>query len=255
NLRIDAHAVLSLCVREPTAYAIELDPSAAVGHGLPGGIYRVSYYAADGTQSLSRLRAFALVDTAAGANLGPAPESGFWWTMAGARSGGRNVFSIEVQGSQLTAALMSYDRDGRGNWQVGTGALEGRIAHLPMLQLAGGSDPFSGAASAPRGEVGLTLDIEVHSTSQATAWLSRRSGGDDDALELQTLELARLPFAGAADGSAWRGDWILAADGDSAPQRLHLDRVGALEGPGFRLSDDAAQVAIECRLDAHDAEL
>src|SRR5215471_602404 len=119
NLRIDAHAVLNLCVREPTAYTIELDPSAAVGRRLPGGIYHVSYYAADGTQSLSKLRAFALVDTAAGANLGPAPESGFWWTTAGGRNGGRSVFSIEVQGSQLTAALMSYDRDGRGNWQVG----------------------------------------------------------------------------------------------------------------------------------------
>lgn len=253
NLRVDARAVLSLCAHQATPYTIEVDPAAAIGHRLAERVYHVSYYAANGAQAPAKLRAFALVDTAA-SNPAPAPESGFWWTTSDGRAGaGRNVFSIEVQGSQLTTALMGYDRDGRGNWQVGAGVLEGRVAHVPLLQLAGGSDPFSGAASAPRGEAGLMLDVEFHSTSQATVWLSRAGGGDDAGIEMQTFEIARLPFAGAAD--AWTGEWILATDGDTPPQRLRLKRIGTPDGIGFRLSDETAQVAIDCYLDPENAEL
>ena len=253
DLRVDARAVLSLCSHAPTAYAIELDPAAALGlQVLPAGVYHVSYYAANGVQGVPSLRAFALIDTAVHSAAGVVPESGFWWTTSGERaSAGRDVFSIEVQGSQLTAALMSYDHDGRGNWQVGSGILEGRVAHVPMLQLAGGSDPFSQAAASPRGEAGLMLDLEFHSNSLAAAWLSRASTGDDGELEVQMLTLARLPFAGAADGSAWTGDWILTIDGEgTAPVRLHLVRLSALAGQGFRLSDADGRNALECSGDA-----
>jgi hypothetical protein len=258
DLRIDARAVLNLCTRQATPYAIELNPAAAVGlEALPPSIYHVYYYAADGTQAEPKLRAFSLVDTT-GTRKGAAfaPETGFWWTTSGDRQGAtRSVFSIEAQGAQLTAALMSYDSSGRGSWQFGTGALTGRTAHIPLLQIAGGSDPFSGAMTRPHGEAGMMLDLEFHSNSLATAWLSR-SGAADASLQMQKTDLVRLPFAYNGDGSAWKGDWILAADADqSVPQRLHLDHVMALDATTFRLGDDAAGIYVDCALDSHNTEL
>jgi hypothetical protein len=258
DLRIDARSVLSLCAREPTAYTIEVNPAAALDQAaLPPAVYHVSYYAANGAQAEPKLRAFALVDTRTGAATSFAPETGFWWSTSGARQGARrNVFSVELQGSQLTVALMSYDRDGRGSWQFGTAALNGHTAHVPMLQMAGGSDPFASASANPRGEAGLMLDIEFRSNSLATAWLSRGGSGDEAALELQTMDVVRLPFADAVDGSAWKGDWILAIDTEQTIlQRLHFDHVSALDPSNFRLNDENAGIAVDCAIDPQNAEL
>src|SRR5512147_1980101 len=68
DLRIDARAVLSLCTRQATPYAIELNPLAALGQAtLPAAVYHVYYYAANGAQAEPRLHAFALVDATADA--------------------------------------------------------------------------------------------------------------------------------------------------------------------------------------------
>src|SRR5262249_9557548 len=49
DLRIDARAVLNLCARETTPYAIEVNAAAALGRtSLPAGIYHLYFYAADG---------------------------------------------------------------------------------------------------------------------------------------------------------------------------------------------------------------
>ena len=254
DLRIDARATLSLCARQPTPFRIEINPALALGRTpLPGGVLHISFYAADGAQGTPALRAFALVDTSPAAPAF-APESGFWWTTSGTRpSASRNVVSIERQGTQLTAALMSYDRDGRGSWQFGTAQLDGRIAHIPLLQLAG-SDPFSAASTAPHGEAGLVLDVEFHGSALASAWLSR--GAVDGALELQTMELVRLPFADAGNGGAWKGDWVLVSDAeDETPQRLHLQVAAPLDPFHFRLADAAAAILLDCALDLDNAEL
>jgi len=259
DLRIDARAVLSLCTHQTTRYAIELNPAAALGlDQLPAGVYHVFYYAADGTQGEPKLRAFSLVDTSAAAKRAAfSPETGFWWTTSAAhQTATRNVFSIESQGTQLTAALMSYDRDGRGSWQFGTGVLSGHTAHVALLQIAGGTDPFSGAAANPHGEAGLTLDLEFRSNALATAWLARTAAGDAGALQMQTIDLVRLPFANSADGSAWKGDWILTFDAEPASsRRLHLDHVMALDASTFRLGDEGAGIYVDCALDPHNAEL
>jgi hypothetical protein len=256
DLRIDARAVLNLCAQQATPYAIEINPAAALGTArLPAAVYHVSYYAADGSQAEPKLRAFALVDTS-GAARSFAPETGFWWTTSGSgQAAARNVFSIEFQGNQLSVALMSYDRDGHGNWQFGTGSLAGTTAHVPLLQMAGGSEPFADASIRTRGEAGMTLDLEFRSNSLAAAWLSR-SAADGQSLQLQKMNLVRLPFADRGDGSAWRGDWILAIDAEqSAPQRLHLDRVMALDASTFRLGDESAGLFVDCGLDPVNSEL
>lgn len=256
DLRVDARAALSLCDRRATPFTIEVNAALALDRAsLAAGVFHVSFYAANGAQAEPKLRAFALVDTNATAPAF-APENGFWWTTSGTRSGAsRNVISLERQGSQLTAALMSYDRDGRGNWQFGTAPIKGRVAHVPLLQLAG-SDPFSAASTAPHGEAGLMLDLEFHTNSLATAWLSRKGDGEDAPLQLQTMDLVRLPFADTGDGSAWKGDWVLVTDADAvAPLRLRLDQVAALDPLHFRLSDTAAGIALDCGLDAQNTEL
>jgi hypothetical protein len=257
DLRVDARTTLNLCAHQPTPFAIEIDPAAAADRALPfPGVLHVSFFAANGTQAEPKLRAFALVEGEPG-RPAFAPENGFWWTTSTTRqSASRNVVSLERQGTQLTAALMSYDHDGRGNWQFGTATLEGRVAHIPLLQLAGGSDPFAAASTAPHGEAGLMLDIEFRSSAVATAWLSRRGVGDDAALELQTMDLVRLPFADAGDGSAWKGDWILVADSEQTPPlRVRFDRVSPLDATRFRLSDEAAGVVMDCENDTRNAEL
>ena len=260
DLRIDARTMLNLCERASTPFALTVDPALAAGQAaLPDGIYHVSFYAANGMQGTPQLRAFTLLDTGASAAAPFRPETGFWWTTSPTHNAmSRNVFSLELQGSQLTAALMSYDHDGRGDWQFGTARLEGRVAHVPLLQIAGGSAPFAAAAAAttPHGEAGLTLDLEFHSGAHASAWLTRTVDADDPRIELQTMELVRLPFADAGGGSAWKGDWILVTDSaDVTPLRLQLDRLTALNAYRFRLGDEAAGVIIDCTLDGSNAEL
>jgi hypothetical protein len=259
DLRIDARTMLNLCAHASTPFSITIDPALAAGQAaLAPGIYHVSFYAADGMQGAPQLRAFGLLDTAASASVPFKPENGFWWTTSAThQSMSRNVFSLELQGSQLTAALMSYDHDGHGDWQFGTAQLDGRIAHVPLLQIAGGSAPFAAAAAAtPRGEAGLTLDLEFHSGAHASAWLTRTVDADDPRVELQAMELVRLPFADAGGGSAWKGDWVLLTDADdAAPLRLHLDRLTTLNAYRFRLSDDRQGVIIDCTLDGSNVEL
>jgi hypothetical protein len=122
--------------------------------------------------------------------------------------------------------------------------------------LAGGSDPLSAVSTIPRGEAGLTLDLEFHSSALATAWLSRAGDGEDPALQLQTMDLVRLPFDEAGDGSVWQGDWILVTDSDQAPpQRLLLKRIAVEDADRFRLGDEAVGVAIDCQLDTQNDEL
>jgi len=255
DLRVDARTMLGLCANQPTPFSIEVNPALALGlPELAAGIYHVSFYAANGAQAEPRLRAFSLIDTTHAAT--PfTPETGFWWTTSTEHGGGRNVFSLELQGSQLSAALLSYDRDGRGNWQFGTAQLDGRVAHIPLIQLAGGSDPLAAVSTVPRGEAGLMLDLEFHSNALATAWLSRSGSGENAALQLQTMQLVRLPFEDAGDGSAWQGDWILLADEKSPPQRLRLSRVPVQDADRFRLADAAVGVTLDCQLETQNEEL
>lgn len=255
DLRIDARSALNLCAGGPTAFSLEVNPALALDRpALEPAVYHVSLYAANGAQSDAKLSAFALVDASKAAPA-YAPESGLWWTTSkAAAAASRNVFSLERQGNQLTVALMTYDHAGRATWQVGTAQLDGRVAHVALLTLAGGSDPFTSRAATPHGEPGLTLDLEFTSSSAAKAWLGRRTG-DDGALELQSLDLARLPFAGGAGGDAWRGDWVLVTDADQYPPlRLRFDRVTTLDAYRFRLSDDYASVSLDCDLDPQSAD-
>jgi len=243
DLRIDARSVLGLCERGATPFSIELDPALALQHPLAPGVYHVSFYAADGAQSTPKLRAFALLDRSLPNMPAITPETGFWWT-SNASDANRTMLSLELQDGQLSVALLSYDESGHATWYFGAAAYAGHIAHLPLLRLSGGNAPFNPVSSAPHGDSALTLDLEFSSAAHAGAWLTRDS---DAGLQLQALDLVRLPLMDSADGHAWVGDWVLVADAvDAAPQRLHLDQFRALDAAHFELADAANGATLTC---------
>ncbi|MBS0570352.1 MAG: hypothetical protein JSS28_07080 [Proteobacteria bacterium] len=243
DLRIDARSVLDLCAREATPFSIELDPALALQRAaLAPGVYHVSFFAADGAQAAAKLRAFALVDRSPASAERIVPENGFWWS----DGTDRTLLSLELQGTQLSAALLGYDSAGQPEWLFGTAPFDGRIAHIALLRLSGGSDPFAPADAAPRGDAALTLDLQFATSARASAWLSR-TRGDDGALQLRSLDLARLPLAEATDGRAWQGDWVLVQDtANRVAQRLRLDRFQAVDARHFQLASDDGAVVLAC---------
>jgi hypothetical protein len=248
DLRVDSRSVLGLCARAATPFSIEVDPALALGHeSLAAGIYHVSFYAADGAQARARLRAFSLLDHSAPGAASVTPEAGFWWTTGGAD---RNVLSIELQGPQISVALMSYDSAGQPQWHFGAAPYAGRTAHVPLLRLQGGSDPFANQATAPeRGESTFVLDLQFHSGAHASAWLSRLEGtADDPTLRLREFDVVRLPVMETADGGAWQGTWVLVDD--AGAQRLQFDRFAAVDADHFELADNAGKITLACTRDA-----
>jgi hypothetical protein len=252
DLHIQARSVLGLCARAATPFSIEVDPARALDRtSLPAGVYRVSFYAADGAQARPKLRAFSLVDHSAPGTAAPSPETGFWWSTG---SGDRTALSLEAQGGQLSVALMSYDAAGQPQWFFGVAPFGGRTAHLALLRLQGGSDALGRADAGQVGaEAALTLDLEFHSAAHASAFLSRAGDGDDAPLRLRAFDVVRLPVADAANGSAWQGDWVLVED--SGAQRLHFSQFSAVDAEHFELADTAHSVVLACTRDAKFPEL
>jgi hypothetical protein len=246
DLRIDARSVLELCERGATPFSIELNPALALQHGaLPPGVYHVSFYAADGAQSSPKLRAFSLLDRSMPNAPSITPETGFWWTSNSADAN-RTTLSLELQDGQLSVALLSYDELGQAVWYFGAAPYAGRVAHLPLLRLAGGSAPFVQASTAPHGDSALTLDLEFSSAAHASAWLTRPRESDAT-LQLQTLDLVRLPLTDSTDGRAWQGEWVLLEDAaDTAPARLHFDQYHATDATHFQLVDSVVNVTLTC---------
>jgi len=143
-------------------------------------------------------------------------------------------------------ALLSYDESGQATWNFGAAPYAGHIAHLPLLRLAGGSAPFNAVSSAPHGDSALTLDLEFSSAAHAGGWLTRMRDSDAT-LQLQTLDLVRLPLVDSTDGHAWAGEWVLISDGvEAAPQRLQLAQFRAIDTAHFELADAANNATLTC---------
>ena len=258
DMRIDAGSDLTLCDRTSSPFSIELNPALAVDKtSLDPGIYHVSFYAADGAGSSPKLRAFTLLDHSAQDAASIVPESGFWFTSNnGDASANRTVLSVESQDGQLSIALMSYDAIGQPVWYFGAAAFNGHIAHVPLIHIVGGTDPFDASASSAHGDSMMTLDLQFESGAHALAWLGRERGGaDDSTLQLQPLDIVRLPLSDSSDGQAWQGDWVLVADTDEAtPQRLHLTQYRAVDAQHFEVSDPAGATVLSCTRESSQPE-
>jgi hypothetical protein len=250
ELRVDARSDLTLCDHTPSPFSIELNPALALDKtSLDPGIYHVSFYAADGANAAPKLRAFSLVDHSASDAAPIVPESGFWFTANTADvSADRTVFSVELQDGQLSVSLMSYDAVGQPVWYFGAAPFNGHIAHVPLVHVVGGSDPFNPSASVAQGDSMLSLDVQFESGAHALAWLGRQRGtGDDSSLQVQPLDIVRLPLSETRDGQAWQGDWVMVADADdAAPQKLHLTQYKAVDAQHFELSDASGNAVLNC---------
>ena len=253
DLRIDARSVLGLCAREATPFSIEVDPALALDRSsLAAGVYHVSFFAADGAQAAPKLRAFALLDRSAPGTAPVNPETGFWWSAE--NDADRTLLSVELQNSQLSVALMSYDRFGQPQWHFGAAAYDGHVAHVPLLRLQGGGELFAaGGAARARGESTLALDLQFHTSAHASAWLSRTEGSDDPALRLRAFDIVRLPLAETVDGGALQGDWVLVED--SGAQRLHFDQFRAPDAEHFELADSSGAATLACVRDTAHPDL
>lgn len=258
DLRIDAGSDLTLCDRKVAPFSIELNPALAVDKtALDPGIYHVSFFAADGAGSSPKLRAFTLLDHSSPDAASVVPESGFWFTSNnGDTTTNRTVLSIELQDGQLSVALMSYDTIGQPVWYFGAASFNGHIAHVPLIHIVGGTDPFNESASTAHGDSMLTLDMQFESGAHALAWLGRERGGaDDSTLQVQPLDIVRLPLSETRDGQAWQGDWVLVADAEeTTPQRLHLTQYRAVDAQHFELSDTAGDTVLSCTRESSQPE-
>ena len=249
EIRIDARSDLTLCDRTAMPFSIELNPALAMDKtSLDPGVYHISFYAADGANDAPKLRAFTLVDRSASDAPTVAPEPGFWFTANSPdATTNRTILSVEPQDGQLDVALMTYDEIGQPTWFFGAAAFNGHIAHVPLVHIVGGTDPFHPSVTPARGDAVLALDLQFQSGAHALGWLSREHGSADDSnLQVQPLDLVRLPVANTTDGQAWEGDWVIVSDDDSAPQKLHLTQYRAIDAQHFEIGDASGQFTLAC---------
>lgn len=248
DLSIALSAAQTGCKAQRLPFHLTVDPAAASGaSALPPDVYRVRVYTGSGTGA--HLAAFALLDTTA-ASAAPLPETGFWWTQASpdvsaARGTG---MSLELQDNQLAASLLGFDATGTPTWYFGSAGLNGRVAHVSLVQLGRGEDWFSAIGSQPEVEPGPSLDIDFLSPTRADAYLVRT--GDDGTLQVRALVLSRSAFASGPTGLAWAGRWVLVPEDGAGTRVFDFAAPSSRDAQSFRLIDTANDAMLDCRLAA-----
>jgi hypothetical protein len=222
-------------------YHLRADPETL----LVPGVHRVRVYL--GAGSAPRLTAFSLVDDSTPTNT-PTPESGFWWTQSDGltASAAGTGMNLEVQDNQLAASLLGFTDTGTAAWYFGSATLAGRVARIPLVQLANGESWFSAIGTQPDLLPGPRLEIEFDSPSRAHAWLVRTDGNDD--VQVREISFARTAFAAGPAGSSWTGRWVLVPEDGGATRLFDFGSPSHRDAESFRLVDSASGAALECRL-------
>lgn len=237
------------CSAQTTAFRFIVDPLANAGVPLaPNQVYRVRVYL-DGSGGAATLTSFGLVGTGTAAS-SPLPEDGFWWpesTPAASASIG-NGLTLERQDGKLAVGLFGFDDGGAATWYFGSATLDGRIARVPLVQLANGDGLFSQAGNRPSASAGPRLELEFLSPTRVRAWLVRSDGNRD--VEVRAMNLSRTHFSTASSGAAWSGQWVLVADDGGTPALFDLADASSPDGESFRLADTARDATLDCRTDA-----
>ncbi len=246
HLRSDGRA----CAAVRTTFQLKVNPARESGlNQLPLGIYRVRLFLSHANGS-NELIAFRLLRSG-GDDRRSRPESGFWWSVPTANnipalSG--NGLSIEQQGDTLAVTWLSYE-SGAPAWYFGSQTMSGKIARIALSRMAGGGEAFAGPNAPPEIEPGLALNIEFLTPAHANAWLVRGQPGSTRTIEVQDLNLVRLPFEEGHPGKGWQGDWALVV-GDAAEARIiELTRPDMADAETFRVSDRLGSIKLQCRLD------
>ncbi len=238
------------CAEASTPFLLKLNPARAAGlRQLALGVYQVRLFLKRGNGG-SDLIGFRLLRAGA-LDSRPRPESGFWWsipTLEAVPALAGNGLSIEQQGENLAVTWLSYD-GGRPVWYFGSTRMPGSIARVELLRMAGGGEPFSGPNSAPGAEPGLSMNLQFHSPSHASAWLVHDAPFSAQAIEVQNLNLSRLPFEDGHPGAHWQGQWALVIGAASEARILDLANLATADAESFQVSDRLGSVSLQCRLD------
>ena len=247
DLSIELALPTTTCKRKQRVpFRLLADPVTATGlRALPAQVYRVHVFAGSGTGA--HLAAFALLDTSAPA-LAPMPESGFWWTQAGAESAAAagTGMSLEFQENQLAASVLGFSGTGAPTWYFGSAPLSGRVARISLVQLANGEDWFSAVGAQPEVQPGPHLEIEFLSPTRAQAYLVRSD--EEGNVQARSLVLSRSAFATGPAGTSWVGRWVLVPEDGRNTRLYDFAAPSNHDAEGFRLVDAANDASLECRL-------
>ena len=238
------------CSDVPTPLSLRINPAREAGLRQLGlGVFQIRLHLL-GDDGSSQLLGFRLLQSG-GTDTSSRPESGFWWSVptdsqvpALAGSG----VSIEQQGENLAVTLLTYEA-GAPVWYFGSTTMPGSIAHLPLLRMVGGDEPFSGPGASPRAETGMSLNLQFMGPAHAQAWLVRPRRGAEQAVEVQELNLLRIPFQTDRIGAGWRGLWALVADDAREARVIELTDLLTADAESFRLRDRSGELTLQCRLD------
>jgi hypothetical protein len=250
RIDIQLRSAASHCNATPTPFQIKVNPAQENGlRQLALGVYQVRLFLQKGTGS-STLVAFRLL-LSGGNDTRSQPESGFWWSVpmlddSPALSG--NGLSIEQQGDKLAVTWLSYEA-GNPVWYFGSTTMPGNIARVELLRMVGGGEAFSGPNAAPGAEPGLSLDLQFLSPSHANAWLSQARSPGSESIDVQALNLLRLPFESGHPGANWQGEWALVVGNAADARIVKMTSLATADAESFRVSDSLGSVSLHCRLD------
>jgi hypothetical protein len=251
RIDIQLHSAASNCISTPTPFQIKLNPAREAGlRQFALGVYQVRLYLQKGA-GISTLVAFRLLRSG-GNDARSQPESGFWWsvpTLDHHRALAGNGMSIEQQGDKIAVTWLSYEA-GNPVWYFGSTTNPGNVARVDLLRMVGGGEAFSGPNAAPGAAPGLSLNLQFLSPSHASAWLVQAQSPGSESIEIQDLNLLRLPFESGHPGANWQGEWAFVV-GEAAEARIfNLANLATADAESFRVSDRLGSVSLHCRLDS-----
>ncbi len=246
DLSIELSAPATGCKPRQVPFHLRVDPATTTSVGAsPTEVFRVRVYSS--SLAGTRLVAFALIDTASPTSA-PLPESGFWWTQPdadGTPAPGTGM-SLEFQENQIAASLLGFADSGAPTWYFGSTTLSGRVARIPLVQLANGDGWFSAIVTPPGVLPGPRLEIEFLSPARARAWLVR-SDNDGD-VQVRPLTLARTAFSGGPAGTSWVGRWVLIPEDGGNTRLFDFSGPSSRDAESFRLTDAENDAVLDCRL-------
>lgn len=247
DLNITLKSPQTACAAKTSVpFYLRIDPAANAAPVLPEQVYRTRLYSAD--QSNPGLLAFGLLDTHASRSA-PMPESGLWWSEASPETGAAvagNGASIELQDGHLAVGLFGFGETGVATWYFGTAQPSGRIARVPLVQLANGDPPFASLGNQPSPLPGPRIELEFLSPSRARAYLVRSDRGRD--VEVRALTLSRSRFSSGPLAGTWGGQWVLVPDDGGAPRTFDFAAAGSQDAENFHLVDAVNDAHLDCRL-------
>ncbi|HVT32018.1 MAG TPA: hypothetical protein VHE32_05205 [Rhodanobacteraceae bacterium] len=246
DLSVELAAAATGCRADrPIPFHLAVDSSSAAAlRGLSPQVYRVRVYS--GSASNPQLIAFSLLDLST--SVPTTPESGFWWTQAGADrtvAGGTGA-SFEVQDNQLAVGLLGFGDTGAATWSFGSATLGGHTAKVSLVRLSNGDPWFAPVGVEPDVQSAPRLEIEFLSPSRARAYLVRTN--EDGSAEVREVLLARSAFSAGPAGTAWAGRWVLIPEDGGAPRLFELGSPTHRDTESFRLVDAAGDAELDCRL-------